>query len=154
MDNPTHQKTIYSNWKLLPVYFEKNSSIVATQPTGFSLSAKDVVNMIKRSLEKSQEKYLSFELKPSGNSIVLRARDQLSCCIHFYNENGNGIIEFQRRFGCGFQFCNFYNEVKSIMMNDYPDIFSVAFNTVAKPLFKPVPFSFFKENFSNDTLEK
>lgn len=146
MDNHTHQTTIYSNWKKLPVYFEKNSSIVATQPTGCSLSANDVVNMIVRSLEKSEEKDLSFTLKPNGNSIVLRAINQLSCRIHFYSENGNGIIEFQRRFGCVVQFCHFYTEVKSILMNDYPDIFSVAFNTVAKPLLKPFPFSFLQEN--------
>jgi len=146
MDNPTNQTTIYSTWKNLPVYFDKNSSIVATQPTGCSLTAKDVVNMIVRSLEKSDEKDLSFELKPSGNSIVLRARDQLSVSIRFYSKNGNGIIEFQRRFGCAVQFSHFYIKVKSILMNDYPDIFSVAFNTVAKPLLKPVPFSFLQED--------
>lgn len=146
MDKPTHQTTIYSIWEKLPVYFEKNSSIVATQPTGCSLSTKDVVHMIVRSLTKSQEKDLSFMLKESGNSIRLSAINQLSCRIHFFSDNDKGIIEFQRRFGCVVQFCHFYTEVKSILMNDYPDIFSVAFNTVAKPLLKPFPFSFLQEN--------
>jgi hypothetical protein len=146
MDNMMKKTTLFSNWKSLPVYFEKNSIIVVTCPPCYSdLLAEDIVNIVIDSLKKSEEKDLSFQLKSSGNSIVLRAINQLSCRIHFFSKKENGIIEFQKRFGCSIQFLHFYTKIKSIMMKDYPDFFSKTLNTITIPItipfFNPEPFS-------------
>jgi hypothetical protein len=142
MDNIMKKTTLFSNWKTLPVYFEKNSIIVVTCPPCCSdLLAEDIVNMVIYSLKKSEEKDISFQLKSSGNSIVLRAINQLNCHINFFSNKENGIIEFQKQFGCSIQFLHFYTKIKSIMMKDYPDIFSKTCNTITIPFFNPEPFS-------------
>jgi hypothetical protein len=151
MDNlKTHNNNIFSSWKKRPSFVFNNTIIIATNSNNGLLTAADVVTMIVRSLEKSVQEDLSFELKPSGKSIVLRARNQLIGCIHFYSENGTGIIQFQKLWGDVVQFHHFYIEVKSILMNDHPDIFSVDFNKVAPPLVNnSLPFSFLPEKVVN-----
>jgi hypothetical protein len=127
------KQTNFSNWKKCPNYIEPYSSFEINSDL-----SEDITNIVKNSLEKSDQEDLSFELKPNGYTFVLSTSNQLRFRIHFFKKGEKGIIEFQRRFGCVIQFFHFYNKVKSIMMNDYPDIFNPLFNKISQPLFKPI----------------
>ena len=130
MSSNTEQRCI-SDWKKFPEYFKNYNNIIVKQPDNCStLFADDIVCIVIAILKKSKEEDLFFQLKKSKNSIYLRARDELSGCIYFYSDKNNGVIVFQRRFGCSVQFSNFYDEIKSIMINDYPDIFKTKFKSI------------------------
>ena len=124
----------FSNWKECPIYIEPYSSFDVNS----KLTEENIIDIVKKSLEKSKHADLSFKLKPNGYTFVLCASNELRCRIHFFKKGDKGIIEFQKRYGCIIQFVNFYKEVKSIMMNDYPYIFNAMFNNISGFLYKPI----------------